>query len=479
MSKLRPIGSARVLVVNLSPSGQVGTTLGEILTPYFSLKLVDFSSAGDEVAPSNGDLSRLILRSNPAIVFLDQTANITKQTREFLELMQKDFPAIPVIVLVEAGEPNEMLVWLKLGAADFLTVPLRAIDVVPRVWRLLERTDLRVLRQGSGVAKQGVSELVGEDEKFLHEIKKIPAIAKCEASVLISGETGTGKELCARAVHYLSPRSRQAFIAVNCGAIPTDLVENELFGHEPGAFTGAKGSRSGLIQEADGGTLFLDEIDCLPLLAQVKLLRFLQEKEFRSLGSTKVCRANVRIIAATNADCEEAVKSGRLRRDLYYRLDVIRLALPSLRERGEDVLLLARHFLVKHAAQLDKQIAGFSPTAIRKLYFYEWPGNVRELEHIIMRAVVLSDHKVIEAEDITLLEQDDAALSESFQEAKDRIVSEFERTYIRSLLMSCHGNISEAARMARKNRRAFWELIRKHHISAKSLRSNVSLRVGQ
>lgn len=482
MSKVRKIGSARVLLVNLDPSGQVATTLGEILTPYFRLKAVDFCSGGahsDEVATGNGDLSRLILRSNPAIVFLGQTANLTKQTKDLLDLMRKGFPAIPVMVLLEAGEPNEMLAWLKLGAADFLTVPLRAIDVLPRVWRLLEQTDLEVPVQQSHIAKAGVNELVGEDQMFLQEIKKIPSIAKCEASVLISGETGTGKELCARAIHYLSPRARQAFIPVNCGAIPVDLVENELFGHEPGAFTGAKTSRSGLIQEADGGTLFLDEIDCLPLLAQVKLLRFLQEKEFRSLGSTKICKANVRIIAATNADCEEALESGKLRRDLYYRLNVIPLALPSLRERGEDVLLLARHFLVKHATQLNKEISGFSPNAIRKLYFYEWPGNVRELEHIIMRAVVLSDHHVIRAEDITISDQEGPALSDSFQSAKDRVVAEFERTYIRSLLLSCDGNISQAARMAHKNRRAFWELIRKHHISVKSLRSSVSLRVGR
>jgi len=220
--------------------------------------------------------------------------------------------------------------------------------------------------------------------------------------------------------------------------------------------------------------LFLDEIDCLPLLAQVKLLRFLQEKEFRSLGSTKISRANVRVIAATNADCEDAVKTGKLRRDLYYRLNVIPLALPSLRERGEDVLLLARHFLVKHATELNKQIAGFSPSAIRKLYFYEWPGNVRELEHIIMRAVVLSDDAVIRADDITLLGHIDPTQSESFQASKDRIVADFEKTYIRSLLLKSQGNISEAARLARKNRRAFWELIRKHHISVKSLRASAS-----
>jgi two-component system, NtrC family, response regulator GlrR len=481
MSKMHATSSAKVLLLNLRPSDEVRTTLGEILLPYLGLKAIECwpgHGCGDQVTISIGNLSHLISRTRPVLVFLVPAEDLTKQTRELLELMRKDFPAIPVMVLAEAGEPNEMFDWLKLGAADFLTVPLRAIDVLPRVWRLLERTDPGVPLLQSHIAKEGLNELVGESQKFLQEIAKIPSIAKCQASVLISGETGTGKELCARAIHYLSPRARQAFIPVNCGAIPPDLVENELFGHEPGAFTGAKTARPGLTQEADGGTLFLDEIDCLPLLAQVKLLRFLQEKEFRSLGSTKVCRANVRIIAATNADCEESVRSGKLRRDLYYRLNVIPLALPSLRERGEDVLLLARHFLVKHATELNKQIAGFSPNAIRKLYFYQWPGNVRELEHIIMRAVVLSDQAVIRADDITLLDHEYATESESFQQAKDRIVAEFETTYIRSLLLRCHGNISEAARLARKNRRAFWELIRKHHISVKSLRSSVSMRVG-
>ena len=482
MSKMHAPRSAKVLLLNLRPSDKVGATLRNILMPYFRPESIDCwsgNSCGDQIVLSNEDVSRLISRSNPALVFFAQAANLTKQTGELLELMRKDFPEIPVMVLVESGEPNEMLAWLNLGAADFLTVPLRASDVLPRVWRLLEHVDLGVPLLRSRIVQEGVNGLVGENQNFLREIEKIPLIAKCEASILISGETGTGKELCARAIHYLSPRTQQAFIPVNCGAIPADLVENELFGHELGAFTGAKTPRSGLIHEADGGTLFLDEIDCLPLLAQVKLLRFLQEKEFRALGSTKIYRANVRIIAATNANCEEAVKSGKLRRDLYYRLNVIPLSLPSLRERGEDVLLLARHFLVKHATQLNKQTEGFSINAIRKLYFYEWPGNVRELEHIIMRAVVLSDHKVIRAGDITLLDQKDPAQSESFQEAKDRIVAEFEKAYIRSLLLRCSGNISEAARMARKNRRAFWELIRKHHISVKSLRASVSLRVGQ
>jgi two-component system response regulator GlrR len=466
-------------MINLSPSGDIGATLSAILAPQIVLKPIDCWAGNDQAVIREGGLPSLISRSNPAIVFLFESASSKEQMKELLELIRKDFPAIPVVVLVEAAtDPNEMLAWLRLGAADFLTVPLTAIDVLPRVWRLLESTDVKAPLQ-THLAEQQVSELVGENQKFLKEIEKIPSIAKCEASVLISGETGTGKELCARAIHYLSARSRQAFIPINCGAIPADLVENELFGHESGAYTGAKTSRPGLIQEAQGGTLFLDEIDCLPLIAQVKLLRFLQEKEFRSLGSTKICKANVRIIAATNSDCEEAVLSGKLRRDLFYRLNVIPLNLPSLRERGEDVLLLARHFLVKHGAELNKQITGFSPNALRKLYFYEWPGNVRELEHIIMRAVVLSDNKIISADDITLLDHKDPWLSESFQEAKHRVVEDFESAYIRSLLLRCSGNISEAARMARKNRRAFWELIRKHHISVKSLRPSVALRARQ
>jgi len=480
MSKSHATKSETVLLLNLGLSDVVRTTLAEILSPYFRLKTIDFClGRGAQVSLSDHDLSQLISRYSPAMTFLAPAANLITQTRELLELMRKDFSAIPVMVLAEADDPDEMLTWLKLGAADFLTVPLRAIDVLPRVWRLMAQTDLEGPLLEADMTRSRVSELIGENEKFLKEIEKIPSIAKCDAGVLISGETGTGKELCARAIHYLSPRTRQPFIPLNCGAIPLDLVENELFGHESGAFTGAKTTRPGLAQEADGGTLFLDEIDCLPLMAQVKLLRFLQEKEFRSLGSTKTSRANVRIIAATNANCEEAVESGRLRRDLYYRLNVIPLTLPSLRERGEDVLLLARHFLVKHATELNKQIAGFSPGAVRKLYFYEWPGNVRELEHVIMRAVVLSDHAIIRGDDITLLEHVDPTRSESFQEAKDRTVADFERTYISSLLLKSHGNISEAARLARKNRRAFWELIRKHHISVSSLRASVSLSAGQ
>jgi two-component system, NtrC family, response regulator GlrR len=464
------MGSLKLLLLNLNSPDDRVKDLKEILAPCLQVEELNLQMR-------NNDRDRhleIIRKCEPALILLMHQPTMVQEARDLLQSMRKEFPAIPAVVVVDTGEPDEMFAWLKLGAVDFMAWPFRAVDILPRVWRLLERTDQRETLAQSSIAKHVMKELIGKNEKFLQAIEKIPRLTECEESVLISGETGTGKELCARAIHYLSPRARKPFIPVNCGAIPADLVENELFGHERGAFTSAKTAQPGLIQEAEGGTLFLDELDCLPLLAQVKLLRFLQEREFRSLGSTKMRKANIRIIAATNINCEEAVKNGQLRRDLYYRLNVIPLALPPLRERGEDILLLARYFLDKQAIQFNKQIIGFSPNAIRKLYFYQWPGNVRELEHIIMRAVILSGQSVIRAGDISLLDPGHSA-TESFQEAKNKIVAEFEKTYIRALLLDCHGNITEAARLARKNRRAFWELIRKHHISVESLRSSIAL----
>ena len=320
--------------------------------------------------------------------------------------------------------------------------------------------------------KPGLPQLLGESPAFLAEIRKIPLLAQCDVNVLISGETGTGKELCARAIHYLSPRAGRPFIAVNCGAIPVELVENELFGHERGAFTDASTAQGGLIHEAEGGTLFLDEIACLPLLAQVKLLRFLQDKEYRRLGSTKTQQGDVRVVAAMNIDLEEAVREGKLRQDLYYRLNIIPLVLPPLRERREDIPLLARYFLAKYAARLNKDVTDCSPDVMQLLVLYEWPGNVRELEHTIERAVVLSEQAVIHKADIILPRVAASAHQDSFQEAKAKVIAQFERTYIQGLLLAHQGNITKAARAAQKNRRAFWQLMRKHLLDAHSFKSS-------
>jgi two-component system, NtrC family, response regulator GlrR len=319
--------------------------------------------------------------------------------------------------------------------------------------------------------KLGLRQLIGESPTFLAEISKIPAVARCAVSVLISGETGTGKEVCARAIHYLSPRAHNPFVPVNCGAIPAELVENELFGHERGAFTDASTSQCGLIHEAEGGTLFLDEVDCLPALAQVKLLRFLQEKEYRRLGSTKTYQANVRIITATNSDLEETVRRGKLRQDLYYRLNILQLTLPPLRERREDIPLLVRHFLAKYATEFNKQVTGFSADAIPALVCYDWPGNVRELEHIIERAVALSEQAVIRKADIVLPRVGTPTSQDSFREAKAKVIAQFEKTYVQDLLLAHQGNITKAARAAKKNRRAFWQLMHKHRIDPYRLKS--------
>lgn len=318
--------------------------------------------------------------------------------------------------------------------------------------------------------KLGLQHIIGQSPVFLAETAKIPLVAKSDTSVLILGETGTGKEVVGRAIHYLSPRASSPFVPVNCGAIPVELIENELFGHEKGAFTGAGASRIGLIQEANGGTLFLDEVNTLPLLAQVKLLRFLQSKEYRPLGSTKALQGDVRIVAASNANLEAEVAAGTIRQDLYYRLNVVPISLPPLRKRSSDIILLAHHFLAQYAAKLNNPVVAFSPEAERKLLLYSWPGNVRELEHVIERVVVLCTSEIIQEDQIVLPGENNNLTQMSFSEMKARVVSQFETDYISNLLTAYRGNISKAAQAARKERRTFWELIRKHRIDVEKFR---------
>jgi DNA-binding NtrC family response regulator len=464
---------ARILLLDLSPAANSGGALRAILESCSGpggVELRQEAVGGDGSALRPAEVLKAISSSQPDVIILIPPEGLLRQTRTLFQSMRREGLTVPLIVVAETGEADEMFEWLKLGDADFINAPLRADNILPRVWQLLERTPCGGVQTQALKERLGSKLLVGESPVFLSEVNKIPLLARCNASVLISGETGTGKEVCARAIHYLSPRAGKPFIPVNCGAIPAELVENELFGHESGAFTGAKTSQVGLIQEADGGTLFLDEIDCLPLLSQVKLLRFLQEKEYRPLGSAKTCKTDVRVIAATNSDAEEAVNAGKLRRDLYYRLNVIPLVLPPLRERREDIPLLARHFLARYSVEFDKQAAGFSPEAIQLLISYDWPGNVRELEHVVVRAVVLCTQALIRSADIALPPRASAALQESFQGAKSRIIAEFEKSYIERALLMSHGNISKAARAAKKSRRAFWELIRKHRIDVNHLK---------
>jgi two-component system, NtrC family, response regulator GlrR len=403
--------------------------------------------------------------SEPAAIILF-LPHRPEEGRLCFESARQNFAETPIIAAIDATRQNEWSELLRLGISDFITPPFRSEDLLPRLWRVSSPSDQSDVMIANLKEKLGLRQVIGESAALVGQIRLIPTMARSNAHVLIAGETGTGKEMFARAIHHLSARSAKPLSAITCGAIPGDLMENELFGHEAGAFTGAMGASPGLLRATDGGSLFLDEVDTLPVVAQVKLLRFLQEKEFRPLGSHKLCHADVRVIAASNVNLDEAVRKGKFREDLYFRLNVLTLTLPPLRERKEDIPVLARHFLNKHSVVLGGAAREFSAAALQKLTFHHWPGNVRELENTIQRAALFCSGRVVRAEDIKLPVPTPAE-GISFRALKAKVVTQFERGYIEELLQANQGNISKAARVAGKNRRAFFELIRKHQIKVR------------
>jgi DNA-binding NtrC family response regulator len=318
--------------------------------------------------------------------------------------------------------------------------------------------------------------LIGTSKCFLQATGMIPILSASKSTVLITGETGTGKELFARAIHYSGERRSKPFVPVNCAALPDHLIENELFGHSKGAFTGALLEKAGLLQEAHGGTLFLDEINSLSLTVQSKLLRVLQDQEFRPLGSTKSRTIDVKIIAASNADLRYMVETRQFREDLFYRLNILSIALPPLRDRKEDILLLAKHSLNVYAKEYQRKALTLGHSAKAKLMAHGWPGNVRELQGVIQRAVAMAPGDTLEAHDLDIPDSAKPELSgptmalmsregighSSFQDMKAKVIEEFERAYLSELLAVHQGNISKAARAAKKERRAFQRLLMKH-----------------
>ena len=291
-------------------------------------------------------------------------------------------------------------------------------------------------------------------------------MAQNDVPVIIYGESGTGKELVARAIHYTGKRADRPFVVENCGAIPETLIENELFGHVKGAYTDARTDQKGLFEEAHGGTLFLDEIGELPVTLQVKFLRVLQDGEFKRIGSTRPIRVDVRVIAATNKDLIQAIAEKSFREDLFYRLNVIPITTPPLRDRKEDIPLLINQFLTDFNKELGKAVEGFSPAAIQKMMTYQWPGNVRELKNKIKQAMVLTRNNVITAEDLFFHVPVSSNKFQSFKEAK----REFEKEYISQVLRICQGNISQAARLAKKDRKDFYDVMKKYGIQPEAFR---------
>ncbi len=409
------------------------------------------------------------------------------ETPQLIELIRSHSGSrdVPVMVYFNQPDARELRAASRPEIDDFLSAPLNIRDLCLRVNRLLHRfaESLEPLqsseqsdgtRFGQNSVRQGVQHIfsdlatqqfIGSAPSFLATVEKIPRVASCDATALILGETGTGKELCARAIHYLSARAKKTFMPVNCGAIPAELFENELFGHESGAFTDARQARRGLISEAEGGTLFLDEVDSLPHSAQVKLLRLLQERQYRPLGGN-YRRADIRVVAATNQNLPALMKSGAFREDLFYRLKVISLNLPALRDRKEDILPLAIRFLKNAAQEYQRSARELSAGAKRKLLSYAWPGNVRELENVIRGAVALANGPVIRGHDLELVVPASATargpMGESLRESKAQLIEEFERAYLEDTLVASSGNISKAARLAGKDRRSFFALLKKY-----------------
>lgn len=315
--------------------------------------------------------------------------------------------------------------------------------------------------------------LIGRSPCFSKTIQKIRRISRFDVGVYIFGETGTGKELAARAIHYLSDRKEGPFIPLSCGGLNDDLIINELFGHAKGAYTGADTSQPGMIQLADKGTLFLDEIDSLSPKAQIALLRFLQEKEFKRIGSANIKKADIRIISAGNRDLEQCVRHGTFRRDLLYRLDILRVDLPPLRQREDDVLILAEYFIKKFTHEFQLQHIALNENIKNIIKSHSWPGNVRELKNYILKLCLLSEppklpivtaraNQTSQQTGAALLPTEQIDIREGFNNAKTKAVDQFERQYLSKLLAQVEGNISQAARIAKKERRSFTRLLEKH-----------------
>ena len=383
-------------------------------------------------------------------------------------------PEMPVIILTAYGTIKNAVEAMKKGAYGYLTKPFDYDELLLQIRNCSEKSGLskEVRRLRSLVDERyGFENIIGNSEAMRKALDRVVQAAQVDSAVYISGESGTGKELVAKTLHLASSRKKGPFVPINCAAIPETLLESELFGYEKGAFTGATQSRRGLFAQADGGTFFLDEISEMPLTMQAKLLRVLGDMAFYPLGGQRMVKVNVRMIAASNKNLEEEVKSGRFREDLYYRIHVIHIPIPPLRERKEDIPLLARHFLRKYADKAKKEITGFSPEALQKLMVHHWPGNVRELENCVESVVAMAHREVI-TEDLILQGRTTQGPDgpKSFRDAK----ADFEKEYLIQLLQITKGNITEAGKLAGKHRADLYELLRKHDLDPQPFRKNDS-----
>lgn len=401
-----------------------------------------------EAAPDGARALAVLDTFEPEVVLTDLKMPVMDGI-ELLKRARAPAPHAAFVVMTAFGTIDTAVEAIKAGAENYLTKPLDMDALLALVERALEKsrlsTEAASLRSRLS-ERLSFDNIVGDHPSMQRLFKLLAQVARSRANVLICGETGTGKELIAAAVHQHSPRSAGPFVRLNCASLAESLLESELFGHERGAFTGAHARRQGRFELADGGTLFLDEISEVPMPLQVKLLRFLQEREFERVGGNETHRVDVRVVAATNRDLSERVQAGQFREDLYYRLNVVQLDVPPLRTRRSDIPLLAAHFLRKHAAANDLSVDSFSGAAIQAMLAYAWPGNVRELENAVERAVVLAEGEVIEANHLPVISQVDSS-DVIGTLVPGLTLAEIEREAVVQALEACGGSTQKAAEL--------------------------------
>lgn len=387
--------------------------------------------------------------------------------RSLLHEIKRRWPETPVVILTAYASMRDAVDLVKEGVFDYIAKPFEIEDVAATLARALKLTE--VVRDNERMraeleGRYSFEHLIGNSPAFQRVIEQISSVCESRTTVMILGESGTGKELVARAIHFNSPRSKKPFVAVNCAAIPDGLLESELFGHVKGAFTGAQASRTGRFAQANGGTLFLDEIGDMPLTLQSKILRVLQERKFEPVGSNRLEEVDVRIVTATHKDLRQLVSDGSFREDLFYRLNVFPIHLPSLRERISDLPLLAKHFLRLFNDSIGRQIVGFAPDALNAMCAYRWPGNIRELQNCVERAVIVSRGATIGLSDLPrYLYEDQAprAAGADIPPDLDAALEKLERDYIIKALEATKGAQNKAAELLGINERSLWHRIKK------------------
>lgn len=447
----------KILVVDDDPSILKVIRMRLEAQGYQVVTAIDAQKAIDLATENMFDMALLDLKLNG------------KDGIQLMEDLHQLNPEIPVIILTAYGTIKSAVAAMKKGAYSYLTKPFNHEELLLQTQNCLERSRLtQEVKNLKKIVKEryGFENIITKSEKMEAVLDQVAHAAESDANVFIEGESGTGKELIARTLHLASSRKDGPFVAINCAAIPETLLESELFGYQKGAFTDAARNKKGLFLQADRGTFFLDEISEMALSMQAKFLRVLQEKEFYPIGAQKTIKVNTRFIASSNRNLESEVRKGTFREDLFYRIHVIVIQLPPLRQRKDDIPLLANYFLNKYARETQKDIAGFTPSALQKLMLHDWPGNVRELKNTIECAVALASQNILSEDSIL---PDHKAAEGGLQSLKDA-KENFEKNYLIQLIEITHGNVSQAAKLAGKYRADLYQLLKKYDITAADYR---------